>query len=272
LKHLKTLLFIHLFFIARCYSQFSQDRQDKWFASVAFEGMNYFGDLQDKIFTTKEMSFGASVGLSYQIIPHLSSNLYFTVGNVKASDSKNGDRWKYRNLSFQTIIFETALTAEYDIIDMETPDKENNFTPYIFAGVGVFHFNPFTYDASGKKVYLQPLHTEAEATPYSLWQFCIPFGVGAKYAVSNTVRLSAEFSVRKLFTDYLDDVSQHQYPDTTFLLQKYGPESAALSYRADEIPNTPYKFYGYRGNPGKKDGYYSIIVRASLQLFTGRFK
>jgi hypothetical protein len=234
--------------------------------------MNYFGDLQPKAVTTTEMSFGAALGLSYQIIPHLGANFYLTVGSVKASDSKNGEKWKYRNLSFQTEIFEASLTAEYDILDMETPEKEHNFTPYIFAGVGIFHFDPYTYDASGKKVYLQPLHTEGETSLYSLSQFCIPFGVGAKYAVSNTVRLSAEFSVRKLFTDYLDDVSQHQYADTTFLLQKYGPESAALSYRANEIPNSPYKFYGYRGNPGKKDGYYSIIIRVSLELFTGRFK
>jgi hypothetical protein len=272
LKHLVNLIFIHLFFITGCYAQFSKDRRDKWFISGAFEGMNYFGDLQDKIITTNEMHFAVSGGISYQVIPHLSTNLYLTLGSVGASDSKNGERWKYRNLSFESDIFEAALTAEYDILDMETPDKRNKFTPYIFAGVGVFHFNPYTYDESGKKVYLQPLGTEGETTPYSLWQFCIPFGVGAKVAVSSTVRLSAEFNIRKLFTDYLDDVSQHQYADTTQLLITHGPEAVALSYRADEIPNSPYKSYGYRGNPGKNDGYYSFIIRASLQLFTGRFQ
>ncbi len=254
------------------YAQFSQDRQDKWFVNGAFEAMNYVGDLQDKFITTKEMCFAAAGGVSYQIIPHLSSNAFLTVGKVKASDSKNGERWKYRNLSFQSAILEVSLTAEYDILDMETPDKGNVFSPYIFAGVGMFHFNPYTFDASGKKVYLQPLGTEGETTPYSLWQFCIPFGVGAKYAVSSSVRLSAEFSLRKLFTDYLDDVSQHQYADTTQLLLTHGPLAASLSYRADEIPNSPYKFYGYRGNPNKKDDYYSFIVRASFQLFTGRFR
>jgi hypothetical protein len=271
-KHFIQLLFIHILFISSCYAQFSHDRYDKWFASAAFQGMNYFGDLQDNLITTNEMNFGVSLGLSYQVIPHLSTNLYLTVGTVGASDGKNGEKWKYRNLSFESSIFETALTAEYDIMDMETPDKENKFTPYIFAGIGVFHYNPYTYDAAGKKIYLQPLGTEGETTPYSLTQFCIPFGIGAKYAVSSTVRLSAELSIRKLFTDYLDDVSQHQYADTTELAITHGPVAASLSYRADEIPDSPYKFYGYRGNPSKNDGYYSFIIRASLQLFTGRFQ
>jgi len=92
-------------------------------------------------------------------------------------------------------------------------------------------------------------------------------GIGIKYAITNTVQLSAEFDLRKTLTDYLDDVSQHHYIDTVQLLQTNGPEAASLSYRADEIPNNDYKFYGYRGNPGKKDGYYSFLFKVAVQLF-----
>ena len=267
----RLLCFCCLYFLAATIT-YSQNR---WFVNGGLGPANYVGDLQDKQFALRGMKLNGTAGLSYQVAPHLYTNLSFSLLKVGATDAKNGPKWMYRNLSFETMIFETAVTGEYDLIDIEEPDDGNyvdnnlnNFTPYLFAGVGVFHFNPYTYDISGKKVYLQPLHTEDEAKAYSLWQICLPLGIGAKYAITKNFRVSAEFSFRKLFTDYLDDVSRHSYPDTTVLLQKYGPESASLSYRADEIPSSPYKFYGYRGDPTKKDNYYSLVVKATIQLFT----
>jgi hypothetical protein len=256
-----------------CYSQ------NKWFINAALGPSNYVGDLQDKHFATKNMKMNGSVGATYQFTPHFSTNLSVSLLKIGASDSKNGPKWMYRNLSFKSLIFETAITGEFDLINIEEPDLGNDmdnnprqFTPYLFGGVGFFHFNPYTYDTSGKKTYLQPLHTEGEIQPYALWQFCVPVGIGAKYAITDDFRVAVEFSFRKTFTDYLDDVSRHQYADTAMLRQKYGAESAALSYRANEIPNSPYKFYGYRGEPSKKDDYYSIVVKATLQIFTHRPK
>lgn len=241
--------------------------------------MNYTGDLLDKQFAAKEAKFNGAVGLSYQYLPNLSFNANLMVGKIGAMDIKNGRKWYYRNLSFQTMLYEGTLTAEYDFNDISQPeDAFNNenpqkFTPYLFAGIGLFHFNPYTYDVSGKKVFLQPLGTEGQATPYSLWQVCFPYGIGGKYAINSTTIISAELSVRKLLTDYLDDVSQHKYPDSAALLASRGPEAAALSYRANEIPNSPYiKQNGYRGEPSRKDGYYSFLVKASFQLFTKRPK
>jgi hypothetical protein len=249
--------------------------QSKFSVNGALGPANYVGDLQDKQFALHGMKLNASFGASYQFTPHFATNLSFAFLKIGASDSKNGPKWVYRNLSFGTMLFETAVTGEFDLINIEEPDDGNSmdnnpkrFTPYLFAGVGLFHFNPYTYDKSGKQVYLQPLHTEDQIKAYALWQFCIPIGIGVKYALTDNFRLSAEFNLRTTFTDYLDDVSVHQYADSAMLFQKYGPQSASLSYRADEIPNTEYKFYGYRGNPSKKDNYYTVIVKATIQLFT----
>lgn len=264
-----SIIFYFLFFL--CCSCFAQR---EWFANIAVGPINYTGDLLDKQFATKEMKVNGALGVSYRYTPHLVFNASLMAGKIGAMDSKNGPKWFYRNLNFQTWLFELAATAEYDINDISQPENSfadqnpQKFTPYIFAGVGLFHFNPYTYDLSGRKVHLQPLGTEGQTNPYSLWSFSIPYGIGAKYALNNTTVLSAEFSIRKLFTDYLDDASQHQYPDTTALLASRGQDAASLSYRADEIPNTPYKFYGYRGNPDRKDGYYSFVLKLSIQLFT----
>ncbi|MEP6748594.1 MAG: DUF6089 family protein [Bacteroidota bacterium] len=250
--------------------------QPEWFANVGIGPINYVGDLQDKRFTTVEMKMNVAAGLSYQATPHFAANFSLMYGKIGATDAKNGAKWVFRNLNFQSSIFEASLTAEADLNDITqfqngfTDQNPQKFTPYIFAGVGLFHFNPYTYDPSGKKVYLQPLGTEAQTTPYSLWAFSIPFGIGAKYALNNNILISAEFNVRKTFTDYIDDVSNYHYPDTTALAASHGAEAALLSYRADEIPGNTYNFKdGYRGNPTKKDGYYSFMIKLSYQLFTG---
>jgi hypothetical protein len=47
--------------------------------------------------------------------------------------------------------------------------------------------------------------------PYSLWQPTIPFGGGVKFAITENLRIGFEIGLRKLFTDYLDDVST-SYP------------------------------------------------------------
>ena len=242
--------------------------------------MNYTGDLLDKQFATKEMKFNGTVGVSYQYTPYWHFNASLMLGKIAAMDAKNGPKWFYRNLSFQSMIFEFSATAEYDFYDIT--QYENSFsdrnpqkwTPYLFAGAGLFHFNPYAYDVSGKKVHLQPLGTEGQTTAYSLWSFSIPYGIGAKYSLGDGSKiLSAEFCVRKLFTDYLDDVSQHKYPDSVALLASRGPEAVAFSYRANEIPNSPYiKANGYRGEPSKKDGYYTFVVKLSIKLFTGKAK
>jgi hypothetical protein len=103
-------------------------------------------------------------------------------------------------------------------------------TPYVFVGVAVYHFNPYAYDTTGKKVYLQPLSTEGEGLPqypgrkeYALTQLAIPFGGGIKFRITDRVVLAYEIGMRKLFTDYLDDVS-NTYVSETVLLAAKGPK------------------------------------------------
>jgi len=271
------LLWSLLLFATAC---FAQSAQSKWFVNAGLSALNYWGDLRDKRITPKGVKPSVTAGISYQLSPHWLSNFSLAFGKLAAFDHDNGLRWYYRNLNFQTSLFETALTAEYDLIDITEPDDGNyidnnpkRFTPYAFIGVGLFHFNPYTYDLSGKKVFLAPLGTEGQPTPYSLWQVSLPYGVGLKYSVTQTFLISAEINLRKTFTDYIDDVSIHHYLDTTQLLATHGQEAASLSYRADEIPGNKYSFQnGYRGNPDKKDGYYSFLLKATLQIFTKRPK
>jgi len=251
--------------------------QPKLYFHGAVGVMNYGGDLQEKKFTLKECNPSLTLGATYYFTPNLLGNLNLTYGKIGATDAKNGIRWVYRNLDFKSTIFEAAITAEYDLFDIResaTPEFKNTdqetirYSPYFFVGLGLFNFNPYTH-YNGQKVYLAPLKTEAETVPYSLWQLSIPFGIGIKYALSENVMIAGEMNIRKAFTDYMDDVSHFNYIDTALLLSTNGQLSASLSYRADEIPDGHYAFYAERGNPNKKDKYYTFMVKVIFRFGEG---
>ncbi len=152
----------------------------------AFAGAaNYEGDLQDKIFSARQAKIAISGGIYYRLNAKiiLGSQLWLT--SVTADDKFNGAKTSGRNLNFTSRIYEGHIAAEYDLRD---PD-DYAFTPYVFAGFGLFHFNPTTKDAAGNKYYLSGMATEGEGfyngrKAYKLYQVCIPFGGGIKYALS----------------------------------------------------------------------------------------
>ncbi len=229
---------------------------------------NYTGDLQSKRFTL-DQSYGAfGIGGQYDFTNHISFLTGFNFGQVGASDKYNKPTLQARNLSFQTKIFEWNAMVEYDLFDL----SDHRFTPYGFVGLAIFHFNPYAYDTLGNRVYLRPLSTEGEGLPqypnnkeYSLTQFAIPFGLGIKLRVTSNVTLSYEVSFRKLFTDYLDDVS-NRYVDEATLLADRGPVAVEMAYRGNEIKNgAPYPAAGtLRGNPKYDDWYYFSGIRVSI--------
>ncbi len=231
--------------------------------------LNYNGDLQQHAFTFSQSHFGGGLGLSYDVNDHVAVRTSFMFGKLSADD-KYG-RNASRNLNFITGLTEVNLNAVYYI----TPMGAHTLTPYVFAGIAMFHFNPYTYDTSGVKTYLRPLSTEGEGfisgkPNYSLTQIAIPFGAGVKFALSDNVNVGLEFGYRKSFTDYIDDVSG-RYVDEATLLTNRGPEAVELAYRGNEIKNgTPYPPGGsLRGSSAKKDWYYFTALTASFRLFSG---
>lgn len=219
---------------------------------------NYLGDMTDKVYRNSKGAFGVTVG--YQILNRVNLRAGFTYGKVNAADSQSKDEFvQLRNLSFQSNISEFSLVAEINTFDMDY----KAWSPYIFGGLAVFHFDPYTYDQQNNKVYLKPLSTEGQGIPgyqkpYALTQIALPFGGGVKYNISDKFRVAIEVGLRKLFTDYLDDLSGN-YPDFNDMVTNRGQQAVDLSYREDELPfGDP--FYPQkgesRGSPKYKDYYY----------------
>ena len=84
------------------------------------------------------------------------------------------------------------------------------------------------------------------------------------------MNVGLELGYRKLFTDYLDDVSS-TYVDQATLLANRGGEAVQLAYRGNELKNgAPYPAGGtVRGNASHKDWYYFTGLTASFRLFSG---
>jgi hypothetical protein len=229
---------------------------------------NYLGDLSDKAYQNSGVALGVNV--SYPITNRISIRGGYTYGKVKGADSLNPrEDFKLRNLSFQSSISEFSLVAEINTFDMDY----KRWSPYIFGALAVYHFNPYTYDQQNNQVFLQPLSTEGQglpgyAKPYSLTQLALPFGGGIKYDISENVRISLEIGLRKLFTDYLDDLSG-TYADANDLLAAKGPQAVDISYRGDEVAggNPAYPVKGWdRGSPKYKDYYYFSGLHLSFAL------
>ncbi len=254
---------LFFFFITIASISFSQKLNLNLFLGTS----NYEGDLQANFFTFTQPGLAVGGGLSYQLSERIFLRGGITSAKVAADDKKN-PKVSSRNLNFKSSIQEFHLGLEYYLFNID----DTKFSPYIFGGLAVYHFNPYTKDTAGTKYFLQPLSTEGQGfyldrKPYNLTQLAIPFGGGIKYAVSDNIKIGFEFGMRKLFTDYLDDVST-SYVDPNLLLTNRGTKALELAFRSGEISNSEtYPVNGAkRGEPKNKDWYYFTGINLSYRL------
>ena len=235
---------------------------------------NYKGDLQynpkgGKQISFRQPKFAAGIGIEYELFSKLYLRMAATAGKIHADDKKQVGQTQ-RNLNFTSPVFDVMLAAQYYITD----PYEHMVIPYVFAGVAWFHFNPYTFDAARQKVFLQPLSTEGQGfvngrEPYKLSGISIPFGGGFKFAMNDNVRLGVELSLRKAFTDYLDDVSTTYVDENTLLVNK-GQLAVDLAYRGDEVGSGPYPAENtQRGTLDAGDWYYFTGLTVSFRLGSG---
>ena len=230
-------------------------------------------------FTFKHSNFATGIILRKPLNRWFTLRGSVNIGKIEAADKWNRDYLKPRNLSFTTDIKEAYLGLEVTILDVAT----SNIIPYMYGGVALFHFNPWTHDNNGTKTYLKPLSTEGqglaqfpEQKPYELTQLALSFGGGIKFKISDGVCIGIDFSQRKSFTDYIDDVSSH-FVDGTILQQEKGSKAVELSYRADELPGGRPFFPAsgeQRGTPSEMDWYYffGLTMEMKLNNLTGIFR
>lgn len=246
---------------------------------ISLGGAHYFGDLNTRARINRpklavgaffRKQFGNYVAL--RVAGHFAQVGYSDVFNT------NNEYQRRRNLSFNSKIFELTVQGDFNFFKFVPADPDYRFTPYVTFGVGIFSYDPYAY-LGNKKVFLRPLGTEGQGHPdyadrkaYNTMAFCIPFGVGVKYALNERMNLGFEIVHRFTGTDYLDDVSKtyvgaDKFPD----LPDGTPSTARLlqdrSYETGEIIGVEGR---QRGFSKQKDQYTFAEVTLSFNLTSYR--
>jgi len=195
--------------------------------------------------------------------------------NLRSDETESKDTISYnRSLHFRSPIYEISGQLEFNFLPYQPGNSLYTWTPFIYTGVSLFHFNPQAENIDGEWVDLQELGTEGQGTQtfpdrdkYSLIQFSIPIGGGVKIAVNESFNIILEYGTRKTFTDYLDDVST-TYPGdgkNTTNGSSYPIEMDNLTIDFSD-PKGTHKLGEERGNPNQKDWYSFIGITLSFKL------
>src|SRR4051794_22512697 len=244
---------------------------------VGIGAAHYFGDLNTRAALNRpKISAGAyflkqfggyvglKVGVNYARLGY--SDVY----------SKN-EVQKRRNLSFNTNIWEFALSGQFNFFKFYPGISGFNYTPYVSLGVGVFSYDPYAY-FNDQKYFLRPLGTEGQGSalypdrkPYGSMGVCFPVAVGFKYNLTPEVNVFAEVGYRFATTDYLDDVSLTYAPDAFVASSNGQPSVAALLSDRSYETGTPIGIKNrQRGNSSQKDAYVIAQLGVSFNISSYR--
>ena len=195
---------------------------------------NYSGDLV-RSYNLAFSKPAATVFYRSNISRVVSARTSITAGKIGASDTRKPiDAFATaRAASFDLFLLEAAATFEYHFLDWRDSKRKLRFTPYLFAGAGLFGI-------SG---------VQQKNAEYSNVQIAIPFGGGMKYVLNPKYYIAFEFGMRKALFDYLDNISDgdpafknYQYGNF-FDYDNYFFTGITLTYTFYDIPcpSSPYR-------------------------------
>lgn len=230
----------------------------------------YFGDLNTN-YRLNQPHLAAGFAARYNFNERIATKVGFGYGHVSASDADSNNPFeRIRNLSFQSDIFEGTAQLEFNFLPYVHGSYEHFFTPYAFAGVSVFNFNPKTTTDAGELVALQPLGTEGQlrGQEYLTLSTAFAYGLGIKLDLSYSWSLDFFISARNTNTDYLDDVST-VYPDRSDLSRSRGALALSLYDRSGSSSSVDGRDREgeQRGDDTNKDNY--LFAGVGLKYYFG---
>lgn len=204
-------------------------------AGVWLAGVNYFGDLNTNL-RLNHIGPAAGIGLRFNFNERVCGKLGANIGRVEAYDTDSPNLYeKARNLSFRSVVADLGAQMEFNFLPYIHGSKDQNWTPYLFLGLGVTYFNPKA-EMDGKWTALRPLGTEGQfkGDEYFTVAGGWVYGAGFKFDLNYEWSLNIDISARRLFSDYLDDVSG-TYPDPTDVEELRGPDALPFIDRSLEL-------------------------------------
>lgn len=227
----------------------------------------YIGDLNPYKHYPKNTSVAGGAVFRYNFDRRYALKANVLYGSLEAYDADSKfETHVQRNLHFRSSLLEIGAQLEINFFEYSIGDKKHWITPYLFAGIAFYRFNPKA-KLDDTWYELQPLGTEGQGTSlggdlYGTSQLSLPFGAGLKMSIGNRLGMALEWGLRKTFSDHIDDVGGY-YVDNDLLAFENGPLSAELADRSlptdgtTALDNTGVQ----RGNPENTDWYvYSGIM------------
>ena len=254
-------------------------------------GANQVGTNGMKDLEIRATRMGAVLGYRYQL-----GRDWFVRGNfnyvmVSGDDALTEEPARSaRKLSFRSHLLELSGQMEYMLVKQKSGHLYRlrgvrgkswfRFEVYLFGGIGGLWYNPQSRNPDGDWVSLKNLNTEGQGLPggpkdYSGLTVVVPYGIGLRRNLGGSVRqgmwtLGIELSMRKTFSDYIDDVSGYYYNDP-----EKSPSAIAEAYGEEALyfhdPSGVYNLDGFgepqqRGDKSDKDAYMMGIISLNYKI------
>ena len=247
------MLFLSRCLLILCFlgSLSTASAQKGWELGLNVGVANYFGDLNTE-YSFKEAGLAGGFMARYNFNTRIALRIDGNYARIGGDDANSSNNFELaRNLSFFSDVYDGEMALEFNFLNYVHGSRDEFFTPYLFAGFAVVNFDPKT-DFEGDVVFLQPLGTEGQfrGEEYSRTQGAFAFGGGMKVDLSYRWSLNFELSARRMFTDYIDDVST-VYADTEDIRNLRGDMAADLSDRSILIQGVNENLIG---QPGRQRG------------------
>lgn len=181
----------YIIIVFALFMQLSIHAQKKKHEIGAFIGTAYYmGDLnQTKLFYMPSPAFGLLY--RYDINNRYAIRLSGSYTVLKGDDANSDNIYQQqRGHSFSTRIFDITPMFEFNFLPFKAASRYEYYSVYVTAGVGALFMNsPSSF----------PVHP------------VVPFGIGFKYGISKRLVVTGEWTYRKTFTDYIDQLLPSEY-------------------------------------------------------------
>lgn len=225
---------------------------------------NYFGDLNTN-WRLNRSKFALGAVARFNFNDRLGFKAGASYGRIEAFDTDSKNIYEQRrNLDFRSVIIDLSTQLEFNFMPYIHGHRDFYYTPYMFIGPSAYYFNPRT-QLDGQWYSLPEMGTEGQfrGEEYNTLQGAIAYGMGFKYDLNYRYSLNVELSMRKVFTDYLDDVSGN-YADPRDIEALRGPTAAAL---ADKSTEPKIGLEGRQRGNGKRNDSFGFIGIGFMYYF-----
>ena len=157
--------------------------------------LNYKGDMAPNV-KVENTRAGANAFFKINFSHVVSLRTGLMVGYLSGNDAYQSDPFlQQRNFGFNSLLTEASSVIEYHFFDFRKNDKQQKYSPYIFAGLGLAA--NFLTETTGN----------APPPNGNILQAAVPFGVGIKKVLNDRIALGLEFSTTKTFSDNTDAIN-----------------------------------------------------------------